>query len=266
MMLSAFLRRDWQIRSRYRLAILTSLGRVVFTLASFFFIGKLVDPAGSPTLAAYGGAYFPFVVFGLAWSRYLTTSLYSLSNNLRDEQLQGTLEALLTSPAGLVTVILGTMAWEWVWATVEVGLLLGVSVGVFGVDLGRMDLLASLVIWLISVVCLSALGVVTASGILLFKEFDPFSWLLEGLMKLTSGVYVPVALLPGALQAVAQWLPLTYALEGFRQAMLRGRSLQELRDFWMPLGICALVLWPLALIGFSWTLKRLKTTGALSFR
>lgn len=36
------------------------------------------------------------------------------------------------------------------------------------------------------------------------------------------GVYFPVQLLPSWLGQIAQWLPLTFALEALRQAVLQG--------------------------------------------
>lgn len=264
--LAAFLKRDWAIRSSYRLSFFISLGHVVFATAMFFFIGNLIDPHHSSALAPYGGAYFPFVLLGLVGSRYLVTSLSSFGGSLRAEQLQGTLEALLTTPTAHVTILLGGAVWELLWATLEVALSLVLGVVVFGVTFDQMNVPASLVVLCLSVVSLSSLGVLSASSILLFKESDPVSWVLEGLMKLLSGVYFPVMLLPGWLEPLAKLFPLTYALEGLRQAVLMGRSLDELGQVCVVLGVFAAVCWPLALLSFSWTLKRLKTTGALSFR
>ncbi|MBI3088573.1 MAG: ABC transporter permease [Candidatus Omnitrophica bacterium] len=264
--LLAFLRRDWLIRSSYRTAFAVTLAHIVFTVASFFFISRLVDSRPSPTLAPYGGAYFPFVVLGLAFSRYLTASLSSFAGSMREEQLQGTLESILTTPTSPLTVVLGGAAWELLWTTVEVIVYVGLGVFVFGMDLSLMNIPAGLVVLGLLILSLSSLGVLSVSGILLFKEFDPVTWLLGGLMRLVSGVYFPLVLLPGWLQAVAAWLPLTYGLEGLRQAVLLGRPLAELGRVCLALGAFAVVGWAVALAAFSWTLNRLKRTGALSFR
>lgn len=264
--LAAFLRRDWRIRSCYRFSMLVSLGPIVFTATSFFFIGQLIDPQHPTALTPYGGAYFPFVVLGLALAPYLTTSLSTFAGSLREEQLQGTLEAMLTTPARLSTIVFGGVMSEFLWATLEALLYVGLGVIVFGLELGRMNLPATLVLLGLSVVSLGSLGVLSAGGTLLFREGDPLTWLFGGAMKLVGGVYFPVALLPGWLETLAKLFPLTYALEGLRQAVLLGRSLGELGDVCVFLGLFAVVAWPVALIGFSWTIKRLKTTGALSFR
>ena len=264
--LAAFLQRDWRLRSSYRFHLTATLAHVFFTVASFFFIGKLVDPRGSPALEPYGGAYFPFVIVGLAFSQYLAMSLSTFGGIIRDEQLQGTLEAMLLTPTRLVTIVLGGVIWDFLWTSVEVGVYLGVGAACFGLDLGRMNIPASLVVLALTILLVSSLGVLSGCGILLFKEFDPVSWLLGGMMRLVGGVYFPVTLLPGVLQPLAQAVPLTHALEGLRQAMLLGRSLRELGGICAVLGVFTLVFWPLALLSFAWTIRRLKTTGAMSFR
>ncbi len=264
--LGAFLKRDWRLRSSYRFHLVATLAHVFFTVASFFFISKLVDPHHTPALEPYGGAYFPFVVVGLAFSQYLAVSLSSFGGIIRDEQLQGTLEAMLVTPTRLITILLGGVVWDFLWTTVEVGTYLGVGAVCFGLDLGRMNIPASVVLLMLTILLVSSLGVLSGCGILLFKEFDPVSWLLGGVMRLAGGVYFPVALLPGILQPLAQAVPLTHALEGLRQAVLMGRSLRELGGICAVLGAFTLVLWPLALMSFAWTIRRLKTTGAMSFR
>ncbi len=262
----AFVVRDWRIRSSYRFGSLITIGQIVFTLAMFFFISRLIDPQHPTGLAPYGGAYFPFVVLGLVCSHYLSASLSSFAGRLREEQLQGTLEAMLATPTGIWTMLVGNVLWEFLWSTVEVAAYLGIGVWLFGLHLGRMNLLASVVLLVLMVVSLSSLGVLSVSGVLLFREFDPISWLLGGAMKLVGGVYFPTALLPGWLETLAKFFPLTYALEGLRQAVLLGRSLAELWGVCVTLGLFALLVWPVALVSFSWTIRRLKTTGALSFR
>ncbi|MBI4322782.1 MAG: ABC transporter permease [Candidatus Omnitrophica bacterium] len=264
--LRAFVIRDWRIRSSYRFGLLLTIGQIVFTLAMFFFISRLIDPQHPTGLAPYGGAYFPFVVLGLVCSHYLTASLSSFAGRLREEQLQGTLEAMLAAPTGIWTMLVGNVLWEFLWSTVEVAVYLGVGVWLFGLQLGQVNILASLVLLILMVVSLSSLGVLSVSGVLLFREFDPVSWLLGGAMKLVGGVYFPTALLPGWLETSAKFFPLTYALEGLRQAVLMGRGLDELGQVCVALGVFAAVCWPLALVSFSWTIRRLKTTGALSFR
>ena len=86
----AFIRRDLQHAWSYKLALLTQLVGRASTLFVFFFLGQAVGQVDS--LAAFGGDYFSFAVFGLALQEPAYAALASPSNKLRAAQLDGTLE------------------------------------------------------------------------------------------------------------------------------------------------------------------------------
>lgn len=264
--LLAFLKRDWLIRKSYRLSLFVGLAHLLFSMAAFLFIGRLFDGSSIAALNPYGGNYFAFVACGLAFSRYVTASLSIVGGNLREEQIQGTLEAMLMTPAGLPVIVTGAMASELLWATVEVFLSLSAAVIFFGMPLAALHLPAVCLLTISTVVCFSGVGAFSAASALLFKEFNPASWVLDGLMKLTSGVFVPVAVMPGFLQVVAKWLPLTYALEAARHALLLGSATQEILRLCGTLAFFAVILWPLSLAALGQVIQRLKQTGELSFR
>jgi len=74
----------------------------------------------------------------------------------------------------------------------------------------------------------------------------------------------PVAVLPGPLQLLARFIPVTYSLEGMRAALLAGAGWSGL---WRPLVallIFAAVLIPISFVVFGWALRRTKVTGTLT--
>lgn len=264
----AFIRRDLQVQLQYRLGPVLVVGHALSTMLPFFFLAKLVDPSTPAALAPYGQSYFAFVLVGVACTRLLTLSV-AFSGMIREEQLQGTLEALLTAPQRALTMVFGSALWYFLWALIEVFLYIGLGVWLFKIPMSQLNLGAGVVVLLLTMTALSSVGVFSVCGVLLFKRVDPVGWgigMLSGLMQLLSGVYFPVDLLPAPLQSIAQLLPLTYALEGFRQALLNGKSLQELTGVCVVLGACALILWPMALFAMRWTITRLKVTGAVHFQ
>ncbi len=264
--LLAFLRRDWALYCRRPFDVAASLAYVTYSCASFYFISLLVDPQASATLASYRSGYFPFVLLGLVVSQYVQAALSSVPARVREEQLFGSLEAMLASPTRVVTILVGVSMWSYIWATIQaVGYLL-VGVVIFRLDLSHMNVAATLVLAVLVGMVFSGLGVLATSVALVWKDTNPINWILGGVMKLVSGVFVPVAVLPGSLQVLARWMPLTYALEGFRRAILAGTSLHELLPACTVLGLFAVVLWPLAVISVTSTLTHLKLTGRLSFR
>jgi ABC-2 type transport system permease protein len=78
------------------------------------------------------------------------------------------------------------------------------------------------------------------------------------------GVFYPVTALPPWLGKLAQWLPITHALEGVRRALLAGDGLTELWREALTLLLFAGVGLPLALAVFRWSVRRAKMTGTLA--
>lgn len=265
-MLAAFLTRDWRIHSSYRMGPALSIGGALLSAVPFFFVGKLIVPGNSPLLAPYGGAYFPFVLLGLACSRYVSASLSAFGGVLREEQIQGTLEAMLIAPASVAAVVMGGALWQFLWTTLEVALFLALGALLFGTSLAQANWPAAGVLLALLIVGLSSVGMLSACGLLLFKEADPVTWVLGGFMRLVGGVYFPVALLPGWLKSFAACFPLTYGLEGVRQAVLMGHSTSELSGMLITLALFSAVGWLLAIPALMMTMNRLKRSGTLSFR
>jgi len=115
-----------------------------------------------------------------------------------------------------------------------------VGVLVFGADLGRADWLAAFVTLVLALIALNSWGILSAAFLLIFKRADPLNWLIDLTTFVFCGVYFPITLLPFGLRLFSYLLPLTYALEAMRGAMLVGRSLGEL-----GLPLIALVAAPL---------------------
>ncbi len=262
----AFAVRDARIQASLKMGLFISASSALLALVPFFFIANMIGAGASSVLAAYGGDYFAFVLLGLAAGRYMNAAVAGFAGRIRSEQQEGTLEAMLSSPISLSAFLAGSLVWELVWTTAEVGLYLVIGQFVFSAHLGNANLLSLMVVLVLGLACLSALGLLSACGVLIYKEADPIGWGLSGIMRLLGGVYFPVSLLPSHLQAAAAFLPLTHFLEGLRQAVLQGRTLAELKPTLLLLLGLALILWPLGGAAFSAALRHLKRAGTLSFR
>ena len=88
-------------------------------------------------------------------------------------------------------------------------------------------------------------------------------FLVRGLVMIFCGVSYPLAVLPGWMQTVAQYIPLTYAIQGIRDIGLRGASLAELTPTLTPLAWFAVLLPLLGFVTFTVTERRARRSGAL---
>ena len=53
---------------------------------------------------------------------------------------------------------------------------------------------------------------------------EPFTWLVDVLARIFSGIYYPLAILPIGIQFISRLIPHTYAMEGLRLVMLNGQG------------------------------------------
>jgi ABC-2 type transport system permease protein len=85
----------------------------------------------------------------------------------------------------------------------------------------------------------------------------------QGVLLVVSGVYYPVSVLPGWMQAIATISPATYALRGCRAAILDGAGLTDLTtEIWALLAIGAVSV-PLGLFIFRTGERYAKKHGKL---
>ncbi|MFA6317935.1 MAG: ABC transporter permease [Elusimicrobiota bacterium] len=261
--LFAFLRRDAFLYASYKFSFVLDLASVLLSTATFFFVARLVDPAALPAMAAYGGRYFAFVLIGIAFSACQGVCLHSLAQSVRREQLFGTLESVLTAPASLPLVILASSQWNLLYAALQVGFHLGIGILVFGLSLPPVDIVAAALMLILTAAAFLGIGMISAAFILRFKRGDPAAWLIAAASDLLAGVYFPVSILPKPLQALADLVPMTHALEGLRLVLLRSASLSEVLPHALALAAFPVVLLPLGILGLRTAFDRARADGSL---
>jgi len=260
----AFLRRDLLNEASYRFSFLLQLGGILISIAIFYFLGELVGGAASSSLQAYGSDYFAFALIGMAFAGYFNVGLSSFADTLRQSQTSGTLEAMLATPAGLPAILVFSSQWSYLTTTLQVFLYLAVGALMRRIDLLQADLLAVLVVLVVSVISFSGLGMLSAGFIMVLKRGDPVTWVLGNLAGLLGGIFYPVNLLPGLLQFLAGLLPLTYALHAMRLVLLMGAGLNDVRLDLLALAGFSLVFVPLGLAAFRYAVNLARRDGTLT--
>lgn len=259
-----FVVRDTRIETSYKFQFIWSFATVFFTVATFYFVAGLIS-ADRPVavLAEYRGDYFAYVVIGIAIARYLDAALAGTTTAIRQAMSQGTLEIMFVSPTGPMTILAFSALWQFLFETVRVWFCLAIAAAVFGFRLSQPNWWAALLALGFTVPAFLALGVLSASLLILLKRGDPINWFAVSVASLLGGVVFPVSQLPPWLQAVACLVPLTHALDCFRGALLLGRSVSELWSSLMPLLVFSAVMLPLAWLSSVFALRRAKRDGAL---
>lgn len=260
----AFLKKDFIIALNYKFSFVMEFFGVFFSVSVFYFLSQTFGKGISTYLEPYGGDYFSFVLIGIAFSDYLHVSLSSFSEQLRQAQLQGTLEAILVTPTSLSTIVFSSSLYPFFFASFSVIIYFVFGAAVFGFPLGNANIPAAVLILILSIISLSGLGILSAAFIMVFKKGSPIEWLLSSLSMLLCGTFYPVSVLPFWLQKFSYLLPLTHSLHGMRCALLQNYSLAQLLPDVGALVLFGLVFLPLGLAAFSYATKRAKIEGSLT--
>jgi ABC-2 type transport system permease protein len=254
--------RDIRIQLSYLTAFILQLVGIVVAVPFFYFAAQIFEGANIGTLERYGGDYFAFVILGVAFVDYLALSLRVYNESLRESQLMGTLEIVLLSPLRNWEILVYSSLWGYLFTTIRfvTYLLVGTA---FGLDLGNMNPLSVLVVLMFSIVAFASLGMLIASIVVVIKKGDGLTNIVSALSSFLGGVVYPVDVLPGFLQAIAQFLPITHALEAMRLAVLSNANVFELAPYLLRLGVFAVIFVPIALVCFGRAVSLNKEAGTL---
>jgi ABC-2 type transport system permease protein len=160
--------------------------------------------------------------------------------------------------------LFGMGAFAIVYGIVRAVLLFGVVAAFFTLHLPKADYIAALVLLVVASISFIGIGMMTAVLPLISPEKGTqLGFVAQGVLLVVSGVYYPVSVLPGWMQALAKISPATYALRGCRNAILEGAGITDLwRDIW-PLLVIGAVSVPLGLWVFQTGERYAKKHGKL---
>ena len=262
--LFAFLKRDFIEESSYRFNFLASFAGIFISSATMFFISRLITKGEHPSLTPYGGDYFAFVIIGIAFSGILEIFHQGLPDVIRNAQVTGTLESLLVTQTGVVTILVGSSLYTFLVSFIRTVFHLILAIAVFGMILGTVNWPGAVLVFFLTAVCFLSIGILSASFILVYKLGNPFHWVFGSVSGLLGGVFFPIAILPDWLRWISHILPVTHSLQGLRLSLLSSVPFSQIWPSVLALIGFSVVLLPLSLIAFRISLKKAKKDGSLT--
>lgn len=198
-----------------KLAVPSMLGNLadplIYMLGLGYGLGAMLSEVG-------GMSYIAFLATGIVCSStMMSASFEAMYSGFSRMHVQKTWDAIMNAPVTLDDVVLG----EAVWAASK-SLLSGMAVLLVAWAIGLVH--SGSALWAIPVVFLTGLAFASLGLVMtaLSPSYDFFMYyftLAITPMMLVSGVFFPVSQLPGPLQAVTAFLPLTHAVELVRPLM-----------------------------------------------
>jgi ABC-2 type transport system permease protein len=213
--------------------------------------------AGTPEVAG-------FIFVGFAMYMWLSLFLWGPGTVLRQEQMRGTLEAVLLTPASRLVILFGPPVAHLWPVLIQLAVMVLALRWLFGVDLAIDALVRATVVIVVGVPSMYAIASLFSAFVLKFGEIGPAVQFVRGALVLLSGITYPVVMLPGWAQAASAALPPTYIVGDVRQVLLAGAGLPEvLGDLAVVLGLAILVA-VAAVALYGWIERDARRTGALS--
>jgi ABC-2 type transport system permease protein len=183
----------------------------------YFFIQFLVG-GGSLVPALYAPTLIGFVSYGLLY----IVSLKTVAGTL-EEMNAGTLEQVHLSPLPSWALSVGRVAAAVVEATGLTALVSGGLVLVLGIHFSyRLD---ELVVLGLTIVDVAGFSLLLGALAIRVASIGAILHVLQGVVLLLNGSFVPVDVFPGWLQLVSRLLPTTLGVEVSRRILLQGWTL-----------------------------------------
>jgi len=259
-----FIKRGLASMISYRTALALGILGSFVGILQFSFMGKFLSEGNTfPAIEQYGGNIIAYLIIGSAFTAFLGVSLNSFQGAIRGEQQMGTLEHLLMSNTRLELLLIYSGAWNFIYTLLNVGILLGVVVVIFGVPL-KMNLMGAGLILILTILGLSGIGLMSAGVIMVTKVGDPITWIFTTLTGLLSGVLFPVQYLPPYLKIISYILPTTHALHALRMSLIQNASFLQILPQIMILMLTCMITLPLGFHIFRRGFNTARRTGTLS--
>jgi ABC-2 type transport system permease protein len=201
------------------------------------FIAKGVEATGGTLNVERETA--SLLIGAVIWS-YLGIIFEVLTETVAWERWEGTIEYTFMAPLSRAMHLSGMGAFAVLYGLLRTAALFGVVALFFGLTFPHADFAAALLLLAVASVSFAGIGMITAVLPLISPEKGAqLGFVAQGLLLVVSGIYYPVDIMPGWMQAISTISPATYALHGIRAALLDGAGLG---DVWGD-------LWPLLVLG-----------------
>src|SRR6202790_5028181 len=221
--LGAILRRDLLTAIRHRSGFAVRLVGVFAELAAFYFLSRAIGPSFRPG----GIEYFPFLLVGTGLYTFFLMSAQAFLSSVQEAQQTGTLEVLMTTSTAPAELVILSSISSFSGNLVNLAIYLFAGVAIFRATL-HANFFSCVSVLIFSLAIALALGIAAATLQVAFQKGSALLWLLGSGLWFLSGTMFPIQSLARPLELLARAVPLTYAIDGMRKALLEGQSMMAM--------------------------------------
>jgi ABC-2 type transport system permease protein len=172
-------------------------------------------------------SYFQFVAPGIIAMVVMMALMTGLPHAISYEKDTGTLDGMLVAPIRRLSIIFGKVLAQTTRGMVQGLIILVLAILLFGVTVYGSLVLVFLIMFL-TVFSFVGLGILITSFTDKEETATMVMMTLMFPMMFMSGVFFPIEQMPGIMQTIANFLPLTYATTALRKVMVLGAGFPDI--------------------------------------
>ena len=201
------------------------------TAGMWFFVSLFLKDYAASSLESFGGDFVSYMVIGVVFFQNATAILNLPFQSVNTAFWDKRLEVYNSSPFGIWAFISGRFIWTFFYQLIIQMGVLTAAILFAGVNINtNIPVLPLLSFYFCFIFTCLGLGLIGASNFFnleVKQGREPFTWLFEVMVRIFSGIYYPLAVLPAGLAFISRFIPHTYAMEGLRLVMLSGQGLEN---------------------------------------
>jgi ABC-2 type transport system permease protein len=172
-------------------------------------------------------SYFEFIAPGMMMMTVMMSVMTGLPGAITHEREMGTLDGVMVAPINRMSIIFGKTLAQLTRGLLQGFIIMILAMGLFGVTI-QGSILLVIGLLLLNVFSFVGLGVALTS---LAKDQETAVMMMMTVtfpMMFLSGVFFPVKMMPGFMQTISNFLPLTYASDALRKVMVLGAGVPQI--------------------------------------
>jgi len=172
-------------------------------------------------------SYFEFIAPGMMMMTVMMSVMSGLPEAITMERELGTLDGVMVAPVNRLSIILGKTLAQTARGLLQGGIIMLLAVTLFGVTI-QGSVLVVFGLLLLGVYSFVGLGITLTS---IAKDQGTATMIMTTVMfpmMFLSGIFFPIKMMPGFMQVISNFLPLTYASDAMRKVMVLGADITQI--------------------------------------
>lgn len=183
-------------------------------MAFFVFVAQFLVSTGNAASSLVAYMAIGNAIQSLSWN-----TVFAVVNITGDDKESGTLPLVLATPAQRSPLFIGRAMIHVFDGLVSVTFSFIFAAFLFGVSFARTDLLALVIVLLLTAFTMSGFGLMIGGLAFYFRDPIVFANIFTFVLLIFCGVNFPVAVLPEGIQFISYLIPLTYGVAAGRQVI-----------------------------------------------